>query len=87
LTTKQRPSAASASRAAGCLEERLGPVVVLRDDVHGHGPVEDEVVGTPEPAGTGFGQQVVEAVALGEHVTGLHRRRRHSPHLPHPSHC
>ena len=64
-----------------------GPVVVLGDDVHGHGPVEDEVVRTPEAAGTGFGQQVVEAVALGEHVTGLHRHRHHSPHLPHASHC
>ena len=44
--------------------------------------VEDEVVRTPEPPGPVLGQEVVEAVALGEDVTGLHRRRHPSPPVP-----
>ena len=83
----QQPPVDDGPGAARRLEERLGAVVVRGEDVHGHRAVEDEVVGTPEPTRPGLGEEVVEAVAPGEHVTRLHRHRHRSPHLPRLSHC
>ncbi len=78
----QQPAVDDRAGAARRLEQRTGALVVLGDDVHRDGTVEHEVVGAPEPPGAGLGQQVVEAVALGEHVTGLHRCRHCSPRFP-----
>ena len=61
---------------ASCgLEEGRGALVVAGQQVHRHRTVQDEVVGTPEAASSALGEEVVEPVAAGEHVTGLHRCR------------
>ena len=78
----EQPSVHDGASAARGLEDGASSLVVGGEQVHGHGPVEDQVVRAPEPAGPVLRQEVVEAVALGEHVTGLHRRRHRSPAFP-----
>ena len=78
----EQPSVDDGTGAAGGLEHGGGAVVVGGEEVHRHGPVEDEVVRAPEAAGAVLCQEVVEPVALGEHVTGLHRCRHRPPPSP-----
>ncbi len=75
----QQPSVDHGARRAGGLEERRGALVVGGEHVHGHRAVQHLVVGAPEPSRAVLGEQVVETVAVGEHVTGLHRPHHRSP--------
>ena len=64
------------------VEEVLGALVTGRQQVDRDRSVQDLVVGAPEAPAAGLGEQVVETVAVGEDVTGLHGPGHRSPH-PH----
>ena len=78
----QQPAIGDRSGRPGGAEQRLGAVVVGLQDVDRDGSVQHLVVGAPEASAPRLGEQVVEAVAVGEDVTGLHGPGHGSPH-PH----
>ena len=78
----EQPTVDDRAGSAGGLEDGGCPVVVGGEEVDRHGPVEDEVVRAPEATGAVLGEEVVEPVALGEDVTGLHRCRHRPPFPP-----
>ena len=74
-------------RDPGRLEQVRCPRVVTGYGVDRHAARQDRVRGAPEPCAGALGEQVVEAVAVGEDGPGSDRSGRHVTHLPGPSNC
>ena len=66
------------------LEQVWCPRVVAGYGVDRHAARQDRVRGAPEPCAGALGEQVVEAVAVGEDGPGSDRSGRHVTHLPGP---
>ena len=66
------------------LEQVRSPWVITGYGVDRHAARQDRVRGAPEPCAGALGEQVVEAVAVGEDGPGSDRSGRHVTHLPGP---
>ena len=66
------------------LEQVRSPWVIAGYGVDRHAARQDRVGGAPEPCAGALGEQVVEAVAVGEDGPGSDRSGRHVTHLPGP---
>ena len=62
-------------------QQTVGALVVGGDHVHGDVPGQHAVVGAPEACSAALVEEVLQAVAVGEHVAGPDRRG-HVPGSP-----